>query len=446
MHVEDLQILVIGHVDRQEVDALLWDPMPGGSGLLQQLCGRFGEVAAAAQRIVAECPAACAVSCVDCLQSFRNSYYHKYLDRGTAARCLGVWGTALRLSHDIPAFQPAAPEEVGTYPVNEPERRLRAMLLGAGFPEGVRGEQVRLDPAIGTTTPDVIFRGDIHDEDEGIAVYLDGLSEHIHGSAATEQKDREIRDWLRNNGWDVIEIAVSELADAGVMARYFRRLAGYLNRADIKERVRKERAWFEGAAEPVAAAGAGGAAGRDRDEAGDRRAGPVSGVAGGRRPQLRLVTPTAEERYVRAVPLVPLRAAAGAFGEPQHTQDENWDWVEVDTGRSLLPGMFVAQVVGHSMEPRIPDGSYCLFSSPVTGTRNGKIVLVELQDTQDPETGERYTVKRYCSEKSQAGEGTWRHVRVTLEPLNPEFEPIDLKMEDEGRLRVVAEFVQVVGG
>ena len=38
MHLDDLQILVIGHVDRDEVDALLWDPMPGGSGLLDQLC------------------------------------------------------------------------------------------------------------------------------------------------------------------------------------------------------------------------------------------------------------------------------------------------------------------------------------------------------------------------------------------------------------------------
>ena len=40
----DLQILVIGHVDREPVDALLWDPMPGGSGLLERLCQRFEDV------------------------------------------------------------------------------------------------------------------------------------------------------------------------------------------------------------------------------------------------------------------------------------------------------------------------------------------------------------------------------------------------------------------
>ena len=33
MHMDDLQVLVIGHVDREQVDGLLWDPMPGGSGV-----------------------------------------------------------------------------------------------------------------------------------------------------------------------------------------------------------------------------------------------------------------------------------------------------------------------------------------------------------------------------------------------------------------------------
>ncbi|MGC9329217.1 MAG: helicase-related protein, partial [Candidatus Hinthialibacter sp.] len=41
MHLEDLQILVIGHVDCDEVDGLIWDPMPGGSGLLEQIKNNF---------------------------------------------------------------------------------------------------------------------------------------------------------------------------------------------------------------------------------------------------------------------------------------------------------------------------------------------------------------------------------------------------------------------
>ena len=96
------------------------------------------------------------------------------------------------------------------------------------------------------------------------------------------------------------------------------------------------------------------------------------------------------------------------------------------------------------MEPRIPDGAYCLFASPVTGTCQGRTVLVRLRDAVDPDTGERFTVKRYRSEKS-ADEDGWRHVRIVLEPVNPDFTPIELKTEDEGSVAVVAELVEVIG-
>ena len=43
------------------------------------------------------------------------------------------------------------------------------------------------------------------------------------------------------------------------------------------------------------------------------------------RTRLRLVTPPATARYVTCVPLVPLQAAAGAFGDPQAVPDES-DW------------------------------------------------------------------------------------------------------------------------
>ena len=87
--------------------------------------------------------------------------------------------------------------------------------------------------------------------------------------------------------------------------------------------------------------------------------------------------------------------------------------------------MFVAQVVGKSMESTIPDGSYCLFAAPVEGTRHGKIVLDQHRDGADPETGQRYTVKRYESEKEKDGD-SWRHIKISLKPLNSDFEPIVL--------------------
>ncbi len=418
MHLDDLQVLVIGHVEREEVDAILWDPMPGGSGLLDQICNRFEEIVKVAREIVGDCPSACETSCIDCLQTFRNAFYHKYLDRKQALERLDGWGPRIGVSHRIPPKQPSLEPSGGSYPVNEAERRLRQLLLAAGFEEGARGEQIRLDRAIGTTTPDILYRADLHGEDEGICIYLDGLSGPLHGNRETAERDREIRSWLRNNDYEVIEIAVSDLHDEGTMVRHFRKLAGYLRADDLREAIRDDTKWFT-----------------TLNEVGNQSSAFAPTI----------VRPTEEQRYRSCVPLVPLKAAAGQFGDPQESvPEEDWDWIEIGTSRRLRKGMFVAQVVGRSMEPEIPDRSYCLFSAPVTGTRQGKTVLVQLRDGADPETGERYTVKRYQSEKVESDEGAWRHFKITLKPKNPDFEAIELTVDDEGEFTVIAEFLEVV--
>ena len=145
---------------------------------------------------------------------------------------------------------------------------------------------------------------------------------------------------------------------------------------------------------------------------------------------------------------MPLAIAAGEFGNPQNVAaEEDWEWVEVDSTHRLRPGMgmFVAPIVGHSMEPTVPDGAYCLFRAPVEGTRQGKTVLVQLQDAIDPETGARYTLKRYESQKIQDGD-SWQYAKITLKPTNPEFEPLVLTCADEGEVTVVAELAEVIAG
>ena len=159
---------------------------------------------------------------------------------------------------------------------------------------------------------------------------------------------------------------------------------------------------------------------------------------------LRFVQGRREDRYVTCVPFVPLAAAAGAFSATQDVEGEDdWQWVELNPKRSLTLGMFVARIAGHSMEPAIPDGAYALFRAPVAGTRQGKTVLVQLRDATDPETGARYTVKRYESEKAREGDA-WRHTKITLKPNNPEFAPIVLTDEEEDALQVVAEMLEII--
>lgn len=149
----------------------------------------------------------------------------------------------------------------------------------------------------------------------------------------------------------------------------------------------------------------------------------------------------------RAVPWVPLEVAAGTFSATQFVPEDIGSWVELPEGFSVLPGMFVAQVVGESMNRRIPDGAWCLFRSQLGGTRQGRIVLVQHRNVTDPETGGSYTVKQYQSEKRGDEVDGWRHERIILSPLSndPAFQPIVLEPSEEGVVSVIAEWVAVVG-
>jgi len=163
-----------------------------------------------------------------------------------------------------------------------------------------------------------------------------------------------------------------------------------------------------------------------------------------RHAQLRLVPREEAEPYVRHLPVYDLRAAAGAFSEGQ--VPEELGWVEVE-GRKLREGMFVARVVGESMNRRIPNGADCIFRRPVEGSRGGRVLLVQHCDIADPEHGGQYTVKVYESEKVPSDEGEWRHSVIRLKPdsTDPSFEPIVLHDVQENELFGLAEFLEVLG-
>src|SRR5947207_8282528 len=114
--------------------------------------------------------------------------------------------------------------------------------------------------------------------------------------------------------------------------------------------------------------------------------------------------------------------------------------------KRLSEGMFVTRVIGESMAPTIRNGSYCVFRSPVEGTRQGRIVLVQKRDMTDPETGGSYTVKRYQSAKSATEDG-WKHESIQLIPDNSDrekFPVLEFSAEDDADLRVAAEFIQML--
>jgi len=246
MERDDLEVLVIGRPGSTEVDALLYDPMPGGSGLLEQLCARFKEVVASALSASAGCPSQCARGCIDCLWTFRNAFFHAHLDRILVVDRIRIWGDALAFEHDIPPKLPAPGPRTKDMPVDEAEARLRGMLQRAGFAEPEWHRTIPLGRPLGSTTPDCFFAGEEPNE-PSTCVYLDGLSQHIHGNPATRDRDRMIRERLRADGYDVLEIAATDLDDRGKMAQHFAKLARNLIGRDRAREIRDDASWFEGA-------------------------------------------------------------------------------------------------------------------------------------------------------------------------------------------------------
>ncbi len=159
-----------------------------------------------------------------------------------------------------------------------------------------------------------------------------------------------------------------------------------------------------------------------------------------------LDNPPEQLRFVEYLPYYDLEAAAGAFELSRHINEANYStWVHIKDMR-LSDDMFVIRIKGHSMEPRIPDGSLAVFrgGSALGGSRSGRIVLVQSDDISCVETGWNLVVKRYRSEKDYDEFGNFKHQKIILESLNPDFAPIVLIGSEEVDFRVLGEFVNTL--
>ena len=150
------------------------------------------------------------------------------------------------------------------------------------------------------------------------------------------------------------------------------------------------------------------------------------------------ISPTA--KFSTHVPVYDVSAAAGDWGVEGSANEIGWIYVP---NQYLKKGMFAARVVGHSMEPRIPSGAFCLFRQCPAGSREGKLLLVQVNTHESPEDGGRYTVKRYHSKKELTPDG-WRHDSIELQPLNADYKPIVITVDDADTVRVIGEFVCII--
>jgi hypothetical protein len=242
MEPEDLQILVIPQTGDEKVDLNIYDPMPGGSGLLKQMIEAWPELIQAAKVLVQTCPSACESSCPDCLQRFRNAFYHRFLDRHVASAFFDQAGETVAFAHDVPSLLPSMKGADNEMPVNEAEALLFSIIKKAGLPEPRCQETIPLPKPLTSTRPD-FFYDDPKEVTDGICIYLDGLSKHIHGNARTKQQDLAIRSYLENHNYAVLPIPASHLNDPDALAKFLYQLARKLVTKSKADEIRASREW-----------------------------------------------------------------------------------------------------------------------------------------------------------------------------------------------------------
>jgi type III restriction enzyme len=172
---------------------------------------------------------------------------------------------------------------------------------------------------------------------------------------------------------------------------------------------------------------------------------PLVPDPGGAQGGIEQVLPTvgAEEQFRSTLPVYDLAVKVATWGNDVEPALVGWARI---ARRPLDTDMFIAQVVGHSMEPGISEDSWGLFRSfqagapPSATSLDGRRVVVRLSSKSDPETGD-YTLKRWKVTKlfpnGQVQE-------IALRPDNPTSKPIVLSAAS-GDLQVVAEFLETLG-
>jgi SOS-response transcriptional repressor LexA len=149
-----------------------------------------------------------------------------------------------------------------------------------------------------------------------------------------------------------------------------------------------------------------------------------------------------EEELRNPIPLYNFYAAAGSFSELQSEKD--FTLIE-GPENSSNKDYFACRIIGESMNRVIPNGSLCLFKPYTGGSRNGKIVLVENMDIQDPDFNSAFTIKTYSSEKTIT-QDDWGHNSIVLRPnsFDSSYPNIIITEENAAEMRVVGEFVEIL--
>ncbi len=203
--------------------AIVYDPMPGGSGFLPQIVEYWQSICERGQQALDNCASQCEAACYSCLKHFRNQLDHDVLNRKMASNLLSDLAHPLALDHVIPSVIMQAHLDPHADDSNA-ETNFAAICAAHSFPVP-KESQFKVDLGAGSYTV-----ADFAYPDERVLVFIDGMGKKLHGDPDKQKKDKLARAKLKMKGYHVVEITAEALSDEGSVAMHLEELGVYLGR------------------------------------------------------------------------------------------------------------------------------------------------------------------------------------------------------------------------
>ena len=152
--------------------------------------------------------------------------------------------------------------------------------------------------------------------------------------------------------------------------------------------------------------------------------------------------------FENSVPLYSLKVAAGDFFANYDLSSN--ELIAISENTRLSADNFACKIIGNSMNKIIQDGEIALFKKTNDQGRsnNGKIVLVQLIDSNDDDSKSSYTIKEYFSEEPKIIDGVKSRKLILIpQSSDPSYENIVFEFADDTdkKVHIIAEFVKVIG-
>jgi very-short-patch-repair endonuclease len=202
--------------------SVLYDPLPGGTGFLDQLLRYWDKICKRGAEVLSKCD--CETACYKCLRHFRNQQHHKVLDRHSAMAMLAQSSGGIYKHHAIaPIIQQHVTDDADGKTESPAEEKFLARLEQHGFSRPpVAQQQVDLGNANYTVA-------DFAWPEKRILVFIDGTSAHLHGDPERAKRDRNKRRQANMKGWHVVVITAQELDDEQGLAYRLEDISFYLD-------------------------------------------------------------------------------------------------------------------------------------------------------------------------------------------------------------------------